>query len=497
LTARIFLKLILAVMIVLVVALASADYLVSRVAEENYRSTLIRSMQEKGRLLAAMHGPGFEALSDEQWRELGKAASARLTLVRPDGSVIGDSDASPERMENHSDRPEIRAALRGRRSSATRPSPTLGKEFLYVAVPVSQGALRLAVPMPALRQQVTNIRWRLVTVTALAFLPALLLAGLLARWVSSRLGVIIAYAGRLAAGDFRARLPWSGKDELGVLSNKLNETASALEQTFQKLEGEQREMERLDRVRKDFLINVSHELRTPLASIQGYTETLLDGALHDEQHNIRFLNIIRQNAERLGRLIADLMTISRLELKTEPLQPASYYVNTLLSESFDSMLPLAERKHINLSFEPAPEKAEFFCDAEALHQIMVNLIDNALKYTAEGGAIKITAKVNPPAHNRHEEVEVSVVDTGIGVPDEDQPRLFERFYRVDKARSRELGGTGLGLAIVKHLVQAQGGSLGVQSVLHKGSRFWFTLPVHDLGVDEHSVQPFAASEAET
>jgi len=456
--------------------------MVSRVAANSYRDTLRQDLAEKARLLALTHG-GAAGLNQEQWRKFGEAAGGRFTLVARSGRVLADSEAPATEMENHGGRPEIQAALQGREGFATRRSPTIGTEYMYVAVPVAEGALRLAVPMPEVRGHVNAIRRQILAATLFAFLPALTLAGLLARSVSSRMGEIIEYAGRLAAGDFRARLQWKGKSELGVLSGKLNETARALESAVDKLAEEQREMERLERVRRDFVINVSHELRTPLASIQGYTETLQEGALKDEENNLRFLNIIRQNAERLGRLIADLMTISSLELKTQRLQPAAYPVNSLLSDCIDSMIPMAEKKRISLTLEPAPGGAEVFCDAEALHQILVNLIDNAVKYTPEGGAIVVTGAARPDGHQ--EEVEITVRDTGIGVPAEDQPRLFERFYRVDKARSRELGGTGLGLAIVKHLVKAQGGEVGLRSELGKGSTFYFTLPVHDLGIDDH------------
>jgi two-component system, OmpR family, phosphate regulon sensor histidine kinase PhoR len=272
------------------------------------------------------------------------------------------------------------------------------------------------------------------------------------------------------------------RDELGLLSAQLNETGEKLQKMFEELQKEHAQLEALERVRKDFVINVSHELRTPLASIQGYTETLLDGALHDSDNNVRFLTIIRQNAERLGRLTADLMTLSRLELKTTKFQFASYYVNALLEDCLDSLRPIAGKKHVSINFQPATQGTEVFCDSEAVHQIVMNLVDNAIKYTAVNGSITVGAR--PLAHD-HGMIEVYVQDTGLGIPAEDLPRLFERFYRVDKARSRDLGGTGLGLAIVKHLVRAQGGNVWVSSELNKGSVFSFTLPVHDLGLTEH------------
>jgi two-component system phosphate regulon sensor histidine kinase PhoR len=326
----------------------------------------------------------------------------------------------------------------------------------------------------------------LLAAVAFAFLPAILIAAFFARYVSAKLAAIIDYAGKLARGEFQARLKDTSKDELGILGTQLNETGEKLQKMFEQLQHEHAELEKLERVRKDFVINVSHELRTPLASIQGYTETLLDGALHDDAHNVRFLSIIRQNAERLARLTADLMTLSRLELKTSKFQFASYYVNQLLADGVDSMRPIADKKRVTLHLIPAAGEAEVFCDAEAMQQVLSNLLDNAIKYTPEAGLVEVSA-----TEVDGEMIEIAVRDTGIGIPAEDVPRLFERFYRVDKARSRELGGTGLGLAIVKHLVRSQGGGVHVDSELGKGSTFRFTLPIHDIGLHEHG-----ASESE-
>ncbi|MGC8792444.1 MAG: sensor histidine kinase [Bryobacteraceae bacterium] len=202
---------------------------------------------------------------------------------------------------------------------------------------------------------------------------------------------------------------------------------------------------------------------------------MLDGAIHDPDHNMRFLNIIRQNAERLGRLVADLLTLSRIELGTYNFQFASYYVAPLLTEVADTIRPLAEKKQLSLRTDLPPAETEVFCDAEALHQVLANLLDNAIKYTPPGGTITVGARLlqGDPGQAR---VEFYVRDTGIGIPAQDLPRLFERFYRVDKARSRELGGTGLGLSIVKHLVRSMGGEVRVESELQRGSTFYFILP---------------------
>jgi two-component system phosphate regulon sensor histidine kinase PhoR len=492
LTARIFLKIIAGVICVLVVALAAVDLLASRVAERTYVESLTSELEEKSRIIAQLSEGRPAELPPEVIAQLAETAGGRLTIIAPDGEVLADSEANPAQMENHAGRPEFVSALAGTVGSDTRRSNTLGVRYRYVAIPVGESALRLAVPLRNVDERVDAIRWQLMTAVAVAFIPAVLVAALFARYVSRRLANIIEYTGKLARGELGARLERTGKDELGVLSQQLNETGEKLQKMFEQLQHEHVELEKLERVRKDFVINVSHELRTPLASIQGYTETLLEGALNDPEHNIRFLTIIRQNAERLGRLTADLMTLSRLELKTTKFQFASYRANELLADCIDSMRPMAEKKHVRLLMELAPEGTEVFCDSEAVHQVMSNLMDNALKYTPEGGHIAVSAGV---IDGGHEELGVRVRDTGTGIPAEELPRLFERFYRVDKARSRQLGGTGLGLAIVKHLVRAMGGSVRVESEIGTGSTFIFTLPVHDLGLQEHGAVPPELSAA--
>jgi two-component system, OmpR family, phosphate regulon sensor histidine kinase PhoR len=480
LTARIFIKLILAVVVILVVALTAIDFLVSNVAESTYVETLRRDLFEKGRMLGGL--PRDVLLA--RFEQLAEQSGARITLVAHDGDVIADSEANADRMENHASRPELRAALAGKDGSAIRPSPTIGVGFLYVAVPVESGAMRLAVPLSEISEQVNDVRRKVLASTAIAFLPSVILAAFLARYFSRKLGAIIEYAGKLAQGDFKARLDVSGKDELGVLGTKLNETGQKLQTTLEQLEQEHRELEKVERIRKDFVINVSHELRTPLASIQGYTETLLEGAIDDPHNNLRFLKIIRQNAERLRRLTDDLLTLSRIELKQHQFQFAHYNVASLLEEQVDAMRPMADRKRIALALELGGERLEAFCDSEAVHQILMNLVDNALKYTPEGGSVTVGAR--PGVGDC---LAVYVSDTGLGIPQEDIPRLFERFYRVDKARSREMGGTGLGLSIVKHLVRAHGGEVSVETEVDKGSIFTFTLPTHDIGQPEFQPVP--------
>jgi two-component system phosphate regulon sensor histidine kinase PhoR len=288
--------------------------------------------------------------------------------------------------------------------------------------------------------------------------------------LSRRFGAITSHAAELARGNFRARLPGADSSEFGQLARTLNETAGNLQRAVEQLEREHAELEKLERVRKDFVTNVSHELRTPLASIQGYTETLLDGAIDDPNHNLRFLRIIRLNAGRLARITDDLLTLSRIEQKRREFEFESHPVSALLAAAIDLMRPIAAKNNVRLELDTAPD-CHVWCDTEAVSQILSNLIDNAVKYSQPGGSITVGAALTEGF------AEIFVRDTGIGIPEEDLPRLFERFYRVDKARSRQMGGTGLGLSIVKHLVAAQNGATRVESRVNRGSTFYFTLPL--------------------
>jgi two-component system phosphate regulon sensor histidine kinase PhoR len=478
-TARIFFKLISAVLIVMAVAFAAIDLLSAHYAAQAYVNGLETEITEKIRMLQTMERARLLELTPQSVHDLARAAGGRLTFIAPDGHVLLDSEADPAKMENHAARLEVREALCGRIGVAQRSSASVGVPFLYVAGPSAGGAVRLAVPLSDVERHVSSLRRALILYTALAFIPGILLTAFFARFYSRRLGAIIDYASTLATGNFSVRLEHQGKDELGILGRQLNETGDKLQKMFEELQREHVELEKLERIRKDFVINVSHELRTPLASIQGYTETLLDGALDDKENNVKFLNIIRQNAERLARLTADLLTLSRLELKTQKLQITGHELNPLIGECIDTLRPIAVKKAIELRFHPAAASTQVFCDDEAMHQVMMNLLDNAIKYTPERGVITVTARKVPDGPNG-EMMEIGVHDSGQGIPADELPRLFERFYRVDKARSRALGGTGLGLAIVKHLVRSMGGSVRVESVVNEGSTFSFTLPVNEL-----------------
>lgn len=484
-TGKIFLKLIAGVFGLLLLALLAVDFFATNVAQESYIENLKGQLAGKCRLMAlSLARPG--GLDVEHARQMAAAAGGRVTVIRSDGQVLVDSEADASTMKNHARRPEVMEALVHGVGSNSRQSATVGVQFLYVAVrvPSGDGVIRIAVPLSEINREVGLIRGKILVSTGVAFLPAILIAGFLARHISRRLAEIMAHAGELARGNFRARLGNIDSSEFGKLSRTLNETAENLQQTVSQLQREHAELEKLERVRKDFVINVSHELRTPLASIQGYTETLIDGALQDPDNNMRFLGIIRHNAERLARLTEDLLTLSRIEQKRKKFEFEPRVVNSLIHDVLEMVRPIAEKNEIRLREEPALGDAIVWCDSEAISQVLSNLLDNAIKYTPKGGEITVGA------HGVGDRIEFFVRDTGIGIPEEDLPRLFERFYRVDKARSRELGGTGLGLSIVKHLVAAHSGTARVESQVGRGSTFYFTLPVEQpAALDREALNP--------
>lgn len=230
---------------------------------------------------------------------------------------------------------------------------------------------------------------------------------------------------------------------------------------------------KFDRMRSEFVANVSHELRTPLTSIKGFVETLLDGALEDKMLCRRFLSIIDSETDRLTRLIDDLLTLSAMETKEIRVNLQNVNLVESVKNVFNIMGPQAEDKNLRMELIYSPQTGWVKADQDLIGQVLINLIDNAIKYSSDGG--KIVVRI----FNEKGKTVIKVSDTGIGIAQESLPRVFERFYRVDRARSRVHGGTGLGLAIVKHIVELHGGEVFVSSEVGVGSTFTFCLPAGD------------------
>jgi two-component system, OmpR family, phosphate regulon sensor histidine kinase PhoR len=550
--------------------------------QASLRTEIERNLIQKTQLLAhrVESDRTGHSLADIAAQE-GQAAGARVTIIDPTGKVPADSESNPAGMENHATRPEFVAALSGKIGSNERRSATIGIPFLYVAVPISGGAVRLAYPLSDVEAVSAQVRHRLELASALAFFFALLVAAVAARWSARRLERIVAVAARIAEGDLQARILETSQDEVGRVAAAIDVTARRVEESFAAVRSSQRQLEtllnsmqdaviavsvdglvqwanqpmdrlvpqgtrlhqpvvetirdpdflatvkeatitrevktaratsivpgrafdvtaaplpdggavavlrdlteaeRVEKTRRDFIANVSHELRTPLTSIQGYAETLLDSTPDNVAPSREFLEIIRKNSSRMSRLTEDLLTLARVEsgetrFDVQPVSPAE-----LLHDAEESFHEIARTHGVDLQIEglqiedsQIQNLPQVLADREAIHQVFANLIDNALKYgsksaTSSGGRIVLGARSVPHA------VEFFVQDFGAGIAFEHLPRLFERFYRVDKARSRESGGTGLGLAIAKHIMLAHGGSIRAESELAHGSTFLFTLP---------------------
>ncbi|HPW40698.1 MAG TPA: ATP-binding protein [Bacillota bacterium] len=233
------------------------------------------------------------------------------------------------------------------------------------------------------------------------------------------------------------------------------------------------EQEKLDKMRKEFVANVSHELRTPLTTIRSYTETLLDGALDNKEYTLNFLKVINSESERMTRLVKDLLQLSKLDYDKMEWNMKSLSILNILRDCVVKMEMAAKQKNQSLSFEAIGELCEINGDKDRIEQVIINIISNAIKYTPENGSIKVTAK------RLKDSVEIRIADSGIGIPKDDLPRLFERFYRVDKARSRSMGGTGLGLSIAKNIVEAHKGSIRIESEYGKGSEVIINFPCEE------------------
>lgn len=231
------------------------------------------------------------------------------------------------------------------------------------------------------------------------------------------------------------------------------------------------ELRRLERVRQQFVANASHELKTPITSIQACIETLIDGAVEDPHCRDRFLQTICEQSERLDALVKDLLTLARLESEPMTREPRPIWVEGIMRICYERHLQRAERKGLKMTLQPIPSGCRILAEEDSLEHILDNLIDNALKYTESPGQITLGLETDPQYATIH------VIDTGIGIPQHHLPRIFERFYRVDRHRSRDVGGTGLGLSIVKHIVQAIGGNVSVTSRLNEGSTFSIRFPL--------------------
>ena len=385
----------------------------------------------------------------------------RVTLINADGGVLCDSVANAADMDNHSQRPEIISAFRGETGSSLRYSKTVRASMLYVAVPLKTDegvwVFRASRSLAAIDSLLGEVFGKLLTVLVFLVIAIFLVSLYLYRKINLPLYEIRQGAERYAGGNFDRMLPDYQVMEISDLSSAMNQMAGKLD--------------RLESLRQEFVANVSHELKTPVTTIKGFTETLIDGAKDDPEDLERFLDIISRQTDRLSNIIGDLLTLSRLESAplSEVLALDWHDLCEIFASCRDACQSRADKKSIRLHFACIPP-LRVNVDQSLLMQAVVNLIDNAIKYSPEQTTVRVSARLEG------RRVRIDVHDEGPGIMDVHIPRLFERFYRADKARSRKLGGTGLGLAIVKHIINVHQGEVEVVSRVGDGSTFTIWLP---------------------
>ncbi|AHD07153.1 alkaline phosphatase synthesis sensor protein PhoR [Paenibacillus larvae subsp. larvae DSM 25430] len=534
------------------------------------------------------------ALMEEFTKEtqrMKEQTDARVTYIRADGKVLGDSNEHPSEMDNHLHREEIDQAAKQGIGSVVRFSDTIRQNIMYVAVSVkgasgqTEGYLRMAMSLQQIEGTVRQLWLFLLIGLLILFLLSGLICYRIARGITRPIERITRVARQMANQQYAARVPEAGNDEVGELARTINRMAENLQIQMQhireneyRLQGVLENMvsgvmmvdqrgtitlvnrsaedilgysshellnksyldagfqleftalladaiethtrvreelmlhfpqeqilevhvspivqgdgqrkgvlvvlhditavRRLERIRSEFVANVSHELKTPVAAVKGFAETLMAGALEDKEMARSFLQIIYDESDRLNRLIGDILELSKIESKRIPLQFSPVDVESIVENSIQMMKAEAEKKHITL--ESCVENELYIeADEDRLRQILINLLSNGISYTPEGGRVSIGVEFVPSLDDNpdNERMRIRISDTGIGIPEKDLPRIFERFYRVDKARSRSSGGTGLGLSIVKHLTELHHGTISVESEAGKGTTFNIELPV--------------------
>jgi two-component system phosphate regulon sensor histidine kinase PhoR len=544
----------------LLAVLAVLGLALDRVLENALLDDLTRSLEAQGRAVQATL-PDRTTLQPHVVA-LGRDMDLRITVIRTDGVVLADSSRDPSTIENHADRPEVRAAVRGRVGVASRTSETVGAPFRYVALPARAGiVVRVALPLAIVHDRLNRVRLIVVLGAMGAALLGLAAVYAVARGLTRPLRRMSESVAAMSGGDLDVRVPGGGAAELDLLADTLNRMSDWLRASIQeardagqvrdvvlsameegvvlveaddsvryanpaaaellgvdpsdvrslpasvrrlveevrtaggvkvdeleagyptrllrgsavRVAGGRRvlvvvrdvtEARRVEAMRRDFVANTSHELKTPVAAIQAAAETLRDAVRQDPGAAPRFAEQLHGDALRLSRIVADLLDLSRLESESPVRRPVR--LDRLAAQEADRLREQAELSGVTIEVNAEPVSVQG--SAEDLALLVRNLLDNAVRYSPDGGRVR----VGVDSHDG--EAFLSVRDTGIGIPSRDLPRIFERFYRVDRARSRQSGGTGLGLAIAKHVAELHGGRIEVESELGQGSEFLVHLP---------------------
>lgn len=405
--------------------------------------------------------------------------AVRISVINADGTVVADSDVPYERLpevENHFNRREVQTALKEGTGVVKRRSATVNRDFMYVARRISLDPstdllaavhiIRIAAPLDELHRHVNEIRSIIFVTGMIVLLSVTVVSFVFSRRISGPLVGLARSVEEIRNGNLDTQLNVVSDDEIGMVARTINDL-------LDKVNADIAKMKKLEKFRSEFLGNVSHELRTPIFSLQGFIETLLGGAVDDPNVNRDFLQKAYAHATRLNNLLGDLINISQIESGEMKMSFHYFTVKEFLENVIREMQPVAERHHTVLRgrYPGGLDEVRVYGDKQRLQQVMRNLIENSIKYNKPYGEVIVSFE------RKKETVRISVNDNGIGIAEEHQPRIFERFYRVDRDRSREVGGTGLGLAIVKHIIEAHGSKVHVNSTPGKGSTFYFELKV--------------------
>ncbi len=396
------------------------------------------------------------------------ASKLRVTLIAADGTVIGESSLPMDQllqMDNHLSRPELVDAKDENEGYASRYSNTLKTEFIYFVKQVDQNQfgfkyIRIAQSLKSVENLATKYREFYYLIIAIIIFVIIIAWFVLKSWLTDPISELTKAASDISQGDLKRRVAIrTGVIEIDELADNMNKMTIALERGYTGIK-------RMEKVRSEFLGNVTHELKTPISSISGYIETLLEGAINDKTVNIGFLERALENAHRLEELVTDLVEISRIETGELKMNFEYFNIFDILKNLIKDAKQRNTNKKIKIDLDLPDKKLFVYGDKSRLDQVISNLLSNSLRYTDEG-YIKVKA------NRRDDEIVFSIIDTGIGITQKAIKRIFERFYRTDKARDRQKGGTGLGLSIAKHIIEAHGSKVYVDTVEGKGSTFSF------------------------
>ncbi len=438
---------------------------VDNVLKSKLQSQVIEDLKIQCRLVDSLLPQDADSIQSKI-HNLAGLLQARVTVIDGHGRVLGESEHSLQDMANHLDRPEVQEALKSSDGfgSAIRFSETVQEDLIYTAYRTDEHRfIRLAKQQLFIDHIILKVRIILMLAAIGTIAVVILLAPRVLRRVTKPLSDIVLAAEEIKGGNYDKEIIVAEDNEIGELGKILNEMSA-------KLKSDIRELGKLQEIRKDFVANASHELRTPIAVIRGYVETLLDGGYRDKEVSMKFLERTQFNILRLENIVNDMLDLSKLETRDRGLSLRYFDAAAAARSIIADFEEIAHRKNLEIKFESSlSPDFSLLADPYQFDKAIINLIENAIKYT-EKGWIAIRAVQNG------KDFILEVEDTGSGINPEDLPRIFERFYRVDKGRSRDQGGSGLGLSIVKHIMEIHKGSVAVESVLGRGTKFILTFP---------------------